>query len=885
MQHVVALSREVHSAAHFLYRLKYLRDILLHPTIDDPGVSAINSMITFTSTEIASSVLADEAVIIAVLTYLLPTPAAAVPSSSSDTHCDDLHSNKTGNHEVPSSSSSANQSLHHTTSTSTAVSSSSGGSSDLEDKVQERVKVVNAVLFIRELFVLSKFVPLDKRMEIYRHFFAVHQKLFTSAVVYVLGGVSLMLRHDAEVYNSLHHASQTSPTQSQIPISESSPDDMHSFVKHFTYEEGLLACNAMAEVLSVISIVYPMAIRQMILTQSCHPAATKTSSGTSTTTTTSSIIRVEDGQQVDLSNKSQQPLAATALWYRQSLFYLLIDLLVNGIDIACLDFLGDCIRQVLDFDKIHALNTLFCAANNPRGGNPNALHNNPNNPNNHVNTHYISSKLDKETLLKLFYDHYIVFFFVIVNDDLTHNSSNSSSSNSNNTMKSVPSKYYVDKHQVSFQLDDSLQQDMTSYLPCTPQSTHAFVTSRRLIVDIFVLCLQQHSYRIKYCLLHGSYIHKFVYKSFPYVANTDSTGNALTTSHTTTTSNNRTLQVYIIKFLKAILLTKDEFYFKHIVKLDVLKPIFMTLQQVTHRDNLLTSAIYDLLDTIRQENIAVLMRYVVEKYHEVCEKITLVEVYDSLRLKHEQHLERSQVSNKMEEEDIENQGAAGGGAKKRGREGTAWRRREEEEDYFNSDDNESVDDDLLGIRWSGSQQDFGKRSRGDSSQSSPSTTSGIYARPPSPPHYNRLHGNELDGEGHSTIHGSSAPVSSPLTAIGDAMSIISQYADDDLSSQENDVPSEMTIEEVDSDASSTVTSSAVMTLNQEDFPTELELPPLSKKHEDDEVDELSLFLGHNRKKDTPTQDSTTSTSTSNIGNGISFVMLKKKPIITFSNKP
>lgn len=56
MKCVVNLSDDLTGACKFLYRLKYVRDIMLHPTIDDPGITAINSMITFTSCEISSQV-------------------------------------------------------------------------------------------------------------------------------------------------------------------------------------------------------------------------------------------------------------------------------------------------------------------------------------------------------------------------------------------------------------------------------------------------------------------------------------------------------------------------------------------------------------------------------------------------------------------------------------------------------------------------------------------------------------------------------------------------------------------------------------------------------------------------------------------------------------
>jgi hypothetical protein len=60
LKEVIELSEEVRLASKFLFRLKYVRDIMLHPTIDDPGITAINSMITFTSGEICSKVMNDE---------------------------------------------------------------------------------------------------------------------------------------------------------------------------------------------------------------------------------------------------------------------------------------------------------------------------------------------------------------------------------------------------------------------------------------------------------------------------------------------------------------------------------------------------------------------------------------------------------------------------------------------------------------------------------------------------------------------------------------------------------------------------------------------------------------------------------------------------------
>ena len=47
---------DVRSACIALYRLRFVRDIILHPKIDDPGITALGSMISFSSTEICAQV-------------------------------------------------------------------------------------------------------------------------------------------------------------------------------------------------------------------------------------------------------------------------------------------------------------------------------------------------------------------------------------------------------------------------------------------------------------------------------------------------------------------------------------------------------------------------------------------------------------------------------------------------------------------------------------------------------------------------------------------------------------------------------------------------------------------------------------------------------------
>jgi len=62
---------KVQQQAQFLFRLKYLKDIILHPTVDDPYTSALSSMIVFTTSEICAQVINSALVLFLLLLVIL----------------------------------------------------------------------------------------------------------------------------------------------------------------------------------------------------------------------------------------------------------------------------------------------------------------------------------------------------------------------------------------------------------------------------------------------------------------------------------------------------------------------------------------------------------------------------------------------------------------------------------------------------------------------------------------------------------------------------------------------------------------------------------------------------------------------------------------------
>eukprot|EP01033_Poteriospumella_lacustris_P009683 gene9683-6929_t len=81
---VVALQSDVRSTAKFLFRLRFLKDTMLHPTIDEPGITALTSMIVFTSCEIAAKLLDDAAFCAALLQRVACDDAVADAAAAPD---------------------------------------------------------------------------------------------------------------------------------------------------------------------------------------------------------------------------------------------------------------------------------------------------------------------------------------------------------------------------------------------------------------------------------------------------------------------------------------------------------------------------------------------------------------------------------------------------------------------------------------------------------------------------------------------------------------------------------------------------------------------------------------------------------------------------------
>ncbi|KAG6431398.1 hypothetical protein SASPL_109477 [Salvia splendens] len=172
--------------------------------------------------------------------------------------------------------------------------------------------------------------------------------------------------------------------------------------------------------------------------------------------------------------------------------------------------------------------------------------------------------------------------------------------------------------------------------------------------DLLCFCVVQHPYRIKCDFLLNNVIDKVLYL---------------------TKRREKYLVVAAIRFVRALVSRSDEHLMNHVVKNNLFKPIVDAFVANGDRYNLLNSAVLELFEYIRKENLKILLRYLVDTFWDQLAKFETLSSIHALKVKYEQSLE--------------NVGTASTGTLLDQRKRLDERALEkEEEDYFNEDSDE-----------------------------------------------------------------------------------------------------------------------------------------------------------------------------------------------------
>jgi protein phosphatase 4 regulatory subunit 3 len=141
-----------------------------------------------------------------------------------------------------------------------------------------------------------------------------------------------------------------------------------------------------------------------------------------------------------------------------------------------------------------------------------------------------------------------------------------------------------------------------------------------LLLDLLCYCVQHHSYRIKYYILRSNVVEK-VLKLMK--------------------RKERAVAAAALRFLRTCLSMKDEFYNRYLVKNSLLEPVLSSFLGNGRRYNLLNSAVLELLEFLRRENMKGLIAAVVNspQWPRLEEDCDYVDTFQRLKLRHESNLE------------------------------------------------------------------------------------------------------------------------------------------------------------------------------------------------------------------------------------------------------
>ncbi|NXP18399.1 P4R3B phosphatase, partial [Scytalopus superciliaris] len=140
-----------------------------------------------------------------------------------------------------------------------------------------------------------------------------------------------------------------------------------------------------------------------------------------------------------------------------------------------------------------------------------------------------------------------------------------------------------------------------------------------LILELLTFCVEHHTYHIK-----------------NYIMNKDLLRRVLVLMN----SKHTFLALCALRFMRRIIGLKDEFYNRYITKGNLFEPVINALLDNGTRYNLLNSAVVELFEFIRVEDIKSLIAHIVENFYNALESIEYVQTFKGLKTKYEQEKDR-----------------------------------------------------------------------------------------------------------------------------------------------------------------------------------------------------------------------------------------------------
>lgn len=140
-----------------------------------------------------------------------------------------------------------------------------------------------------------------------------------------------------------------------------------------------------------------------------------------------------------------------------------------------------------------------------------------------------------------------------------------------------------------------------------------------LILELLTFCVQRHTYYIKNYILRNDLLRRVLI--------------LMNSKHTF-------LVLCAVRFMRSIIGIKSGHYNHYIITGNLFEPVVKALLDNGTRYNMLNSAIIELFEYIRVENIKSLIKHIVEKFYETLKCIEYVQTFKGLNMKYEQEKNR-----------------------------------------------------------------------------------------------------------------------------------------------------------------------------------------------------------------------------------------------------
>eukprot|EP01104_Vermistella_antarctica_P010667 TRINITY_DN285_c0_g1_i1.p1 TRINITY_DN285_c0_g1~~TRINITY_DN285_c0_g1_i1.p1 ORF type:complete len:1021 (+),score=309.04 TRINITY_DN285_c0_g1_i1:194-3256(+) len=147
-----------------------------------------------------------------------------------------------------------------------------------------------------------------------------------------------------------------------------------------------------------------------------------------------------------------------------------------------------------------------------------------------------------------------------------------------------------------------------------PKEKRRLDAVRAHLCEILSFCVQSHGYRVRYYILRNNTVARVL---------------------RLLNERERYLVLGGIRFFRAVVGMKDDFYNRHIIKFSLFEPIIGAFKANGTRYNVLNSAVIELFEYIRKENIESLLDHVVDHYRDLFASVDYVNTFTELLAKYD----------------------------------------------------------------------------------------------------------------------------------------------------------------------------------------------------------------------------------------------------------